>query len=198
MASILYYSNFCEPSQKLLQVLSKEQINGLHYVCIDRRIRENNKMYIILQNGEKILMPDIITRVPSLLLLNDNYRVLYGDQIITHLRPIRQQQVQQATQFNMEPSSFSFDYYNLNGNNNIVSDNYSFLDQSSDELSARGNGGLRQIHNYVSLNDNNRGYNIITPNDEHEYKTNKIKDGELNIETLQRQRDNELNNIVYK
>ena len=50
----------------------------------------------------------------------------------------------------MEPMAFSLG----NGGNfgDIVSDQYSFLDQDANELKADGNGGMRQMHNYVDLN----------------------------------------------
>jgi hypothetical protein len=48
----------------------------------------------------------------------------------------------------MEPTAFSFG----GGFSNIVSDQYSFLDQAPEELEAKGNGGMRQMHNYVDLN----------------------------------------------
>jgi hypothetical protein len=34
------------------------------------------KMYLVLENGQKIIMPENVTRVPALLLLNENYKVL--------------------------------------------------------------------------------------------------------------------------
>jgi hypothetical protein len=45
----------------------------------------------------------------------------------------------------MEPMAFSL------GGGDIVSDQYSFLDQEPEELEAKGNGGMRQMHNYVDL-----------------------------------------------
>jgi hypothetical protein len=36
----------------------------------------------------------------------------------------------------------------------VISDNYSFLDQSSDDLSAKGSGGLRQLYNYATIDFN--------------------------------------------
>ena len=49
----------------------------------------------------------------------------------------------------------------------IVSDQYSFLDQDPDELKADGNGGMRQMHNYVDLNTafNGQVYNPETNED---------------------------------
>jgi hypothetical protein len=35
-----------------------------------------------------------------------------------------------------------------------MSDNYSFLDQSSEDLSAKGSGGLRQLYNYATIDFN--------------------------------------------
>ena len=90
-------------------------------------------------------MPENVTRVPALLLLNQSYNVLYGDQILQHLKPRQEVEVRQATQNNMEPMAFSL------GGGDIVSDQYSFLDQEPEELEAKGNGGMRQMHNYVDL-----------------------------------------------
>ena len=148
MSSILYYSNFCEHSKKLIQTISKANISkDIHFICIDKRIKDsNNKTYIILENGQKIILPENVTRVPALLLLNQSYNVLYGDQILQHLKPRQEVEVRQATQNNMEPMAFSL------GGGDIVSDQYSFLDQDPEELEAKGNGGMRQMHNYVDLN----------------------------------------------
>ena len=80
-----------------------------------------------------------------------------------------------------EPGSFSLNN-NMSG---IVSDVYSFLDQSTDELSAKGNGGLRQLYNYSTINQIDR---IETPPDE--YVPDKI--GEVNIKNIESER-NQLN-----
>jgi len=54
MSSILYYSNFCEHSKKLLQTLSKTQASkDLHFICIDKRTQgPDKKIYIVLENGQ--------------------------------------------------------------------------------------------------------------------------------------------------
>jgi len=202
MSCILYYSNFCEPSKKLLQTISKTQnLNNIHFVCIDKRVKDSNgKVFIILQTGQKLLMPENVTRVPALLLLNQNYKVIYGDDIYKHLKPQVDQQVQQATKNNMEPINFQDGFGAFGGfsggfSGGIVSDNFSFLDQSDSELSVKGDGGLRQIHNYVTLNDSmNLSMNL--PQADFEYKTDKLKEGEMSVEALQRRRDEELANIT--
>lgn len=191
MSSILYYSKFCEHSNKLLQTLSKTNIqNDIHFICIDKRIKDSNgKMFIILENGQKIIMPENVNRVPALLLLNQGYQVLYGESILNHLKPRQEVAVKKATQNNMEPMAFSFG----GGFGDIVSDSYSFLDQGAEELEAKGNGGMRQMHNYVDLNYSD---NITTPSDDHNYKgSNKIS-GDLTVEKLQQQREAELQKIT--
>ena len=192
MSSILYYSKFCEHSNKLLQTLSKTNVQkDIHFICIDKRIKDSNgKMFIVLENGQKIIMPENVNRVPALLLLNQGYQVLYGESILNHLKPKQEVAVKKATQNNMEPMAFSF---GGGGFSDIVSDSYSFLDQGADELEAKGNGGMRQMHNYVDLNYSD---NITTPADDHDYKgSNKIS-GDLTVEQLQQQRESELQKIT--
>lgn len=190
MSSILYYSNYCEHSKKLLQTLTKSNLQkDIHFICIDKRVKEaNNKTYIILENGQKIIMPENINRVPALLLLNEGYNVLYGEAILQYFKPKQQMNVKQATNNNLEPMAFSFD----GGFNNIVSDHYSFLDMDSDSLSAKGNGGIRQMHNYVELNYIDK---INTPEDEADYKSSRMP-ADISIEKLQNQREQEYQQIA--
>jgi hypothetical protein len=187
MSSILYYSNFCEHSKKLLQHLSKSQVNkDTHFICIDKRTKgQDGKIYIILENNQKIIMPENVSKVPALLLLSDNYQVLYGDNIYSHFKPKQEVITRKATQNNMEPSAFSL------GGGNVVSDQFSFLDMDSESLNAKGDGGLRQMHNYVSLNYADQ---INTPADEHDYKQSKMSE-EMTIEKLQQMRDQEISGL---
>ena len=200
MSSILYYSNFCEPSKKLLQNITKTQnAKNIHFICIDKRERDTNgKVFIVLQNGQKIIMPENVTRVPALLLLNQNYKVIYGDEIYQYFKPNVEQEIKQATKNNMEPVTFQDGFGAFSGfGGGIVSDNYSFLDQTDDELGVKGNGGLRQMHSYVSLNDS-MNLTMNLPSDSGDQNAHKIREGEMSIEALQRKRDQELSNISYK
>ena len=192
MSSILYYSNFCEHSKKLLAHFSKTQLSKeIHFISIDNRVKDpTGKIFIILPNNQKIIMPENITKVPALLLLNQNYKVLYGENIYDYFKPQEKVITKQVTQNNLEPSAFSF-----GGGGFISSDNYSFLDMDSDALGSKGNGGLRQMHSYVSPNDN---FTIPTPADDFDYNPNKLKEGELKIEDLQKQRDMDISNISYR
>ncbi len=188
MSSILYYSNFCNHSKQLLQTLSKTQMQrDIHFICIDKRVKDkNNKTFIVLENGQHIIMPENVNRVPALLLLTQGYNVLYGEAILQHFKPRQEVMVRQATQNNMEPMAFSF------GGGCVTSDQYSFLDMDSDALKATGNGGMRQMHNYVDLNFSDT---ISTPVDEADYKKISKMPEDITVEKLQQQRDQEMQNF---
>lgn len=205
MSCILYYSKYCEVSKKYLQLLSKSNIQSdIHFICIDKRVKDsNNKTYIILDDGQKIILPENITKVPALLLLNQGYQVLYGDQIVEHLKPKQHQEVKQATQNNMEPMAFALGGGGSFGD--IVSDQYSFLDQDPDELKADGNGGMRQMHNYVDLNTAFNGQ-VYNPETNEDFNTTirgvkKMSDDVANtqmdqrLKQMQEQRDADIRSI---
>jgi hypothetical protein len=137
MSSILYYSNFCEHSKKLINNLGKsENSKNIHFICIDNRVKDNNnKTYILLQNGQKIIMPENVVRVPAVMLLNENYKVIYGDDIYKYFRPQTVQQTKQATNNNMVPMSYQDSFGGFGSG--IISDNFSFLDQNDTELSVK-------------------------------------------------------------
>jgi hypothetical protein len=196
MSYILYYSKYCEVTKKYLQILSKSNAQKeIHFVCIDKRTKDaNNKTYIILDNGQNIILPDNVTRVPALLLLNQGYNVLYGEKILEFLKPKQEVEVRRATQNNMEPMAFSFG----GGFGDIVSDQYSFLDQAPEDLEAKGNGGMRQMHNYVDLNYSD-SVSMQTPTDEQEYKgANRIAEDKSKdlMSQIQAQREADLKNIT--
>ena len=195
MSSILYYSNYCEPSKKLLQIVTKSQnAKDIHFICIDKRIKDSNgKVFIILQNEQKIIMPENVTKVPALLLLNQNYKVVYGDEIYQILKPIAKESVKVATQNNMEPSCFSFD----SGGSmlGVMSDNFSFLDQGTDELGTKGSGGQRQMYNYVGINESDG--TIQTPTDDYDYSKGS-GGSEMTVEQLQQMREEEFKNSINK
>jgi hypothetical protein len=147
MSSILYYSTHCRHSSDLLTTLGKTQLqNEIHFVCLDNRICENGKTYNILPNGQKLIMPISITSVPALFLIA-SCKTLYGADIVNYLKPEHQREIEQATQGNMIPSNFAF----ASGGNNVISDTYSFLDQSASELAVEGTGGQRQMYNYNQI-----------------------------------------------
>ena len=158
---VLYYSNYCKHSQTLINTLSKSNIKGkFYYVCIDKRTQEGQNTIIILENGNRIILPKIIKNVPALLLPNHGNRVLTGGEILTYIEINTSQTTNPIS--NDEPSPFAL---NSNVYDNISSDKYSFLDMSDEDLSAKGTGGVRQMHNYVQMDMNPL---IATPTDDYE------------------------------
>lgn len=148
---ILYYSNHCNNCKELLKELSGTELSkAIHFLCIDSRVQENGNTYIVLPNGKKMILPPNIVRVPTLLSIQENGRLVSGMEIKGYLASKIKQAVAVATQEQMEPSAFSFSGSSMSS---IVSDNYSFLDMDASDLSAEGNGGMRQLHSYVSIND---------------------------------------------
>jgi len=194
MSYILYYSNYCKFSKRVINIISKNPFvtQEVHFICIDKRIQEKGKTFIILENGQKIIMPENVQKVPSLLLINDGFRVIENaEHIIKFFQPRKQQEVREATMNNMEPVGFEFE----GGGSCVVSDSYSFLDQDSKQMEAKnGNGGLRQMHNYAELNN---ASSIYTPEDEVDYNNGSKLGENVTIDMLKQQRENEFN-IIHK
>lgn len=185
---IFYYSNYCKHSQKILQTLVKGDLtNKISCVCIDNRKKDpsTNQTYILLENGSKVIMPPTLHSVPALLLVNDRYRIIFGDEITKHFHPqlINKQSV--LSQGQGEPLSFQLN--KSSGGTNIVSEAYTFYDAPNDELSAKGNGRSRQMYNYVTTD--NDLFSIETPDDN--YQPDKVSD-HITIDNLQQKRMDEL------
>jgi len=186
MTSIIYYSNNCDKSKSVLSALSKSRVqDDIHFLCIDKRVKSGTgAWHIITETGEKVLLPPQVNRVPALLLLNKGHMVLYGEQILQHFQPKNVDLNNQATNFNGEPNSFSLGRESMGGFG-VASDNFSFLDQSADELSAKGNGGMRQLYNYATIDIVDK---IETPPDN--YSPDKV--GSVSLEQLQQQRNSDI------
>jgi hypothetical protein len=181
MSSVLYYSKYCENCKKLLYELGKTKIqNNIHFLSIDKRIRKEDKLYIILENGKEIFMPPNIRSVPTLLLLNKGNKILVGDDVSNYFRPQIMGEKTKAIPNNLEPLAFSG--YEMGTS---MSDTYSYLDQSADEMNAKGEGGLRQMHSFVRLNHNDK---INTPPED--YEPDKV--GQVDMGKLQAEREAEI------
>lgn len=197
MSSILYYSNYCENSKGLLQTISKwgNVQKEMHFINIDKRVKKSNgATYIVLENGQEILLPPTITKVPALLLLNQGHHVLFGKDIIKHLEPKQAVHQNVATKNNGEPLAFSIGGGGGGGACfGVASDNYSFLDQDADSLAAKGDGGMRQQHHYATLDFNGQ---IETPPDT--YTPDTIGNGNVTMETMQQERNKDMNMNMNK
>ena len=120
------------------------------------------------------------------MLLNQGNQVLFGEQVYQHLQPRENSFSEKATNFNGEPMAFSFS----SGCTGVSSDYYSFWDQSPEELSAKGDGGLRQLYHYASLDSDQR---IEAP--EEDYIPDKISKKGITLEELQQKRNSDIQTI---
>ena len=181
MSTILYYSNYCENCKRLLSMISKSPIkDDMHFICIDKRKKGNDgATYIILQNGQDVLLPPTVSKVPALLLLNRGHQVLFEQDIVNYVQPQIETSKKSAVLVNGEPSAYALGGFGSCFG--VASDSYSYLDQTSDEMSAKGDGGMRQTHHYASIQYKD---NIVTPPDN--YSADTI--GNISMETLQQQR----------
>ncbi len=182
MSSILYYSKHCRHCRDLLVSLSKTKTKkDIHFVCIDVREKgPKGTTHIVLTNGQRLLLPPNITTVPSLLLLHHGNQVISGlAGIMSQMAPNEARISSQATGNNGEPLAFSS--YEMGSN---LSDNYSYLDMSADDLSAKGNGGLRMMHSYMGIGDSQ---SIATPPDD--YEPNKVGTVDLGMIASKRAED---------
>jgi len=176
--SIIYYSNFCDPSKKLLQKLSKTKLNReIHFICIDRRQRDSKGNTILFLEKEQVMLPPQITKVPALYIM-ESKQVLFEEDIYSYLLPKEVAINHQATNGNGEPECYSI--FGMSK----ISDSYSFFDQTHEDLSAKGNGGTRQMHQFAPLEDQ---FKIHTP--EEDYIPDKVGKNGKSLEDYKAERD---------
>jgi hypothetical protein len=176
-----------------VSTLVKGNLNDkISFICIDKRSRDpkTNQQFILLENGTKVVMPPNLYNVPALLLVNQNYRFIYGDEIIKHYHPQILSKNNIATNFNGEPNGFHL--ASFTGNTNILSEKYTLYNLTPDDLSAKSTSKNRDLYHYVSADDN---IFINTPDEK--YKPDKLSNN-VTIDTLQQQRIDEINNIMPK
>lgn len=174
---ICYYSNFCEPSKQLLQKIARTKLKQeIHFICIDQRKQINGQTFIFLEN-EKVILPPQVNKVPALYMI-ETKRVLFENDIYNHLLPKEVSINEVETNGNGEPECYSLNQMSQ------MSDAYSFLDQAPEELSTKGQGGMRQLHNFVPLE---QSYSIHTPSED--YVPDKIGKTGKSLEDYKNERD---------
>ena len=142
----LYFSKYCKHSAKLLEDLNQLGMSKkFNYISIDKRVVKQNVTYVLNPDGTTFPLPPMISRVP-VLLLKPNHEILVGDQILEYVKPQVKNIDEEKTMLFNEPNPYMF-----KGDRSVVSDEFSFLDSSVSELSAQGNGGMRQTYNYATL-----------------------------------------------
>uniref|UniRef100_A0AB39JCG8 Thioredoxin-like fold domain-containing protein n=1 Tax=Florenciella sp. virus SA2 TaxID=3240092 RepID=A0AB39JCG8_9VIRU len=181
---LLFYSEYCNHSKELLSKLKqKDLLNKIVLINIDNRYVKNNLTYLIINNKETMPLPPMITCVPTMC-ITPAYEILQGEKILEYFLPIVNNIEDEKTMINIEPNSYSLENETI-GQYGVSSDNYSYWDTDPDDLSAKGNGGLKQMYNYASIDNNDT--EIYTPPDlENSNKSS------LNIDEIQQQRNNEL------
>jgi hypothetical protein len=82
MGFVLYYSNYCVQSQSLLKTLANtpDTKERVYFISVDDRVTDpiSGKTFVKLRNGEKIILPPNIIRVPSLIVAHRGNRVYVG------------------------------------------------------------------------------------------------------------------------
>ena len=182
MSAICYYSNFCEPCKKLLQLIARTKLNQeIHFICIDTRMKDAKGQTVLIVQNQKLLLPPSVVRVPALLILESN-KVLFEDDIYKYLKPKEDTLTHVATAGQMEPESYSSQMMSS------MSDSYSFWDQEASDLTTKGDGGMRQMHNYVTVD---QSFTIPTPPET--YEPDKIgKGGSKSLEEYKKERENSI------
>ena len=184
---LLFFSELCVHSNELLANLKqKNLLDKVQLICIDNRYIENNITHIYLNPQQTMPLPPMITCVPTLCIM-PNYEILKGGQIMDYFAPMSKSIEDEREKINMEPNAFSLGS-ETNGSFGVSSDSFSFWDTNSDDLSAQGNGGKRQMYTYASIESmNNHSEQIYTP-------TENLNDkpAPVSLDQIQQQRNNEL------
>ena len=191
---ILYYSNSCKHSKKILQFFVNNNLTDqLNFICIDKRKQDpkTGQIYIILENGTQILLPPNVHSVPALLLVKQNYNVVLGDDILARFQEKIKTQNQNATLGNGEPMGVAINSVISSGS--VVSEQYTAYGASPEDLSTKGKSGNRPLYNYVSANS--EGSSINTPPDT--YRPDKVSES-VTIDTLQQMRNEEVGSTIQK
>jgi hypothetical protein len=165
---VLYYSNNCKHSQKLLAHLAKIGVlEKYNFICIDRRSVDPNtrQVSITLDRGVKASLPPNVSRVPTLLLVNQKFTAIIGDEIYNYVNA-NVKKDQDPTNLAVENGGEPIGYIlsPSSGGVNIISETYTMYNAPPEELSAKGTGGTRQMHNYVSVSRDHAS--IQTPQDQ--------------------------------
>jgi len=188
---ILYYSNHCPHSQKVVHYISRAGlIEKINAICIDRRKvdQQSGQIYVQLENGKNVMLPPNIHSVPALLVVKNNYRALFGKEIINYFEPTVKEATAVAQNNNGEPVGTAL--VPSSAGVSIMSEQYTLYDLSPDDLSAKSQSTKRPMYNYVSAT-NHQSFQIPTPPDT--YRPDKV-DSSLTLETLEQKRNSEVSN----
>lgn len=186
-SDIFYYSNHCKHSQKILNTLVKKNIvKELNCISVDKRKinMQTGQINVELENGSMVMLPPNVHSVPALLLIKENYRVLFGNEIIDFFKKYIADSEDNAVQGNGEPQAF---FIGNTNSKDIHSEKYTFYNASPEDLSTKGLGGNRPLYNYIPANGESQTIN--TPPET--YKSEKMPD--VTIDSIQEKRNSDMN-----
>jgi hypothetical protein len=153
MSNILYYLPNCEYCKNLLNYIqNKVDIrNKIHFIDVTNRVKHGDKVYVILNNNNKFLIPSNVKNVPCLILIESstNSVCLFGDDIFNYLRSIEKKEVLTPPEIkNDDIGCFSFnnsssDFYHIN--DSLNTSRYTLINNPTYEPSREFTGNQMSI-----------------------------------------------------
>ena len=182
---LLFFSQYCKHSNQLLEEMNKKGIiDKVELVCVDNRFTKDNIIYVVLQNQQSMPIPPMINSVPTLC-ITPNHEILKGGQILPYFVPISKTLQEERNKVELEPNTFDLNN-DTTGSFGVSSDHFSFWDTNHEDLSASGNGGMKQMYSYASIENDGKKEEIYTPQEQTKETNN------MTLEQLQQQRQSEL------
>jgi len=87
ISNIIYYSDNCDKSIKLLEYLATHnKTDHFYYICVDNQIVEEGKTYITFSNNMKLIKPNTLKSTPSIMKMKNNYKLISGDEIEEYIK----------------------------------------------------------------------------------------------------------------
>ena len=195
---ILYYSNFCSHSNKLINEIMRglnKKGDKLLYINIDNQCISENKVMVKLKNQQLLTLPSIINCTPSLLLLTQGLKVIRGYSEIVNYFNGMPSSLSPNINFNLEQEPNKKKNIDLINQRAPLSQSVgqppmgqelfdSFSSPFTNNLELNDING---VDNYTNLNNHEP---IYTPKDNYEYNKSTNK----SIEELQKEREMSLKN----
>jgi hypothetical protein len=158
--NVLFYSAHCAHSRYIIDSIrgdSRKPILPIRYACVDNiRRAPTGENVIVLPNGAQMPLPPEITSVPSLMIPTEHNRIVTGKDILEQIYP---KKIQDLTYSGMEgrsgPLPFSMGgpkggFRGASRGGSVVSDSFSFLSRTADEMATNG-GGAKQMFHYTPV-----------------------------------------------
>ena len=134
MLGVLYYGRTCTHSQELLRLVAQQGISErLRFVPVDQREQRGDKMFALLPNGTRVLIPEGVKAVPAFLDIRDK-NVYVGPEVGRRLGAEAERAARLATGAEKEPMAFS----DISTGD---SSTFSYFSDDPEALLAKGSGG---------------------------------------------------------